>query len=466
MNSVQESATAEKLLAGISQFAGADRDYFLQLFHALPIAIYTTDAEGRITFYNHAAAQLWGREPVLGQDLWNGAWKLFWPDGTPLPHDQCPMAVTLRTGVPVRGVEAIAMRPDGTRYPFIPHPTPLKDVDGRLTGAVNMLVDVSQQRAREGDSERLAAIVSSSDDAIISKDLNGVITSWNRGAENLFGYKPDEIIGKPVLTLIPPNQHDEEPAILARIRRGEKIDHYETTRLHKDGTALDISLTVSPLRNAAGQIVGASKIAHNISGRKLAEARLLEESRAKTLLLEEIQHRVKNTLGVVQAIATQTFRGASPQEKQSFSARIQALAAAHDLLSRRNWDHVSVSDVTVQALAPFRDKGAARLEAQGPYASLSADKSLLLSMVLHELGTNAVKYGALSNETGRVDIAWSAAPDLLTLNWRESGGPKVVAPQQKGFGSVLIQRALEGERGRTEITYAPDGVQCLVEIGL
>ena len=87
-------------------------------------------------------------------------------------------------------------------------------------------------------------------------------------------------------------------------------------------------------------------------------------------------------------------------------------------------------------------------------------------MVLHELGTNAVKYGALSNETGRVDIAWSAAPDLLTLNWRESGGPKVVAPQQKGFGSVLIQRALEGERGRTEITYAPDGVQCLVEIGL
>ena len=232
------------------------------------------------------------------------------------------------------------------------------------------------------------------------------------------------------------------------------------------GTPRYWDVQVSPILGDDGKPTHLLSISRDITEEWRAAQAQADMLERQTFLTQELTHRVKNTLGVVQAIATQTFRGASPQEKQSFSARIQALAAAHDLLSRRNWDHVSVSDVTVQALAPFRDKGAARLDAPGPYASLSADKSLLLSMVLHELGTNAVKYGALSNETGRVDIAWSAAPDLLTLNWRESGGPKVVAPQQKGFGSVLIQRALEGERGRTEITYAPDGVQCLVEIGL
>src|ERR1044071_3891907 len=165
-----------------------------ELLDALPVAIYTTDAEGRITYYNEAAASLWGCRPELWSDRWCGSWKIFWPDGRPLPHDECPMAVTLKTGEPVRGVEAIAERPDGTRVNFLPYPTPVRDASGRLTGAINLLMDITERHANEVHAARLAAIVATSDDAIVSKTLEGTVTSWNAAATRLFGYAPEEII--------------------------------------------------------------------------------------------------------------------------------------------------------------------------------------------------------------------------------------------------------------------------------
>jgi PAS domain S-box-containing protein len=144
-----------------------------ELINALPAAIYTIDAEGRITMFNEAAVKFSGRVPQLGTDSWCVSWKLFWPDGTPLPHDQCPMAMTLKQGRPVRGYEAIAERPDGTRVHFVPYPKPLYDTAGKLVGAVNMLVDITDGTQAAEVQSRLAAIVDSSNDAIISKDLMG-----------------------------------------------------------------------------------------------------------------------------------------------------------------------------------------------------------------------------------------------------------------------------------------------------
>ena len=261
-----------------------------ELLDALPAAIYTTDAAGRITYYNSAAVQLAGRSPKIGSDEWCLTWRLYWPDGTPLPHDECPMAVALRTGRPVRGVEAIAERPDGTLVRFMPYPTPLHDASGNVIGAVNMLVDLTERSEAEQARQLLASIVESSDDAIVSKDLNGVIDSWNPGAERLFGYTADEVVGKSVTSLFPLDLQNGEREILERIRLGEQIEHYETVRCRKDGSLVDISLTVSPLRNAAGKVTGVSKIARDISARKKAEhERLLA-------LQDEERRRIANEL--------------------------------------------------------------------------------------------------------------------------------------------------------------------------
>jgi len=259
----------EQVLSGLAPILVGDTQS-AQILDALPVAVYATDPEGRVTYYNQAAADFWGYRPPIGETFWCGSFKLYWPDGSPLPHDECPMATALKTGRPVRGVEAIAERPDGTRVPFVPCPTPIFDSSGALIGAVNMLLDISERKAGERAAQHLAAIVASSDDAIISKDLNGIIVSWNKGAERLFGYAADEIIGKSVLTLIPKDRHHEEPGILARIRSGVPIDHYETIRQRKDGTLLNISLTVSPVRDGSGRIVGASKIARDITDQKQA----------------------------------------------------------------------------------------------------------------------------------------------------------------------------------------------------
>ncbi|MBV8812613.1 MAG: PAS domain S-box protein, partial [Acidobacteriaceae bacterium] len=249
---------------------------FRQMLDALPAAIYTTDAEGRLTHFNPAAVKLSGRVPELGTDQWCVTWKLFHPDGTPLPHDQCPMATALRDGEAPQGAECIAERPDGTRFWFTPYPTILRDDKGRLIGGINMLVDITERKRAENLTLLLGAIVDSSDDAIVSKDLNGIVTSWNKGAERLFGYSADEVIGKSITIIIPPDRLSEEPEILSRLQRGERVDHFETIRRRKDGSLLNISLTISPVKDGRGRIIGASKIARDITERKRAEAALLE----------------------------------------------------------------------------------------------------------------------------------------------------------------------------------------------
>ena len=222
-------------------------DYFRKILDDLPAAIYVTDALGRITYFNEAAATLWGHRPTIGTSEWCGSWKLFWPDGRALPHGDCPMAIAIKEKRHVRGMEAIAERPDGTRVPFVPYPIPLFDASGTLIGAVNMLIDITDRKRAEEVKQRLAAIVQFSDDAIISKNLEGVIESWNAGAERIFGYTANEAIGQSVEMIIPPDRLSEEPAIIERIRRGERVDHYETVRRRKDGSLIDVSLTVSPI---------------------------------------------------------------------------------------------------------------------------------------------------------------------------------------------------------------------------
>jgi PAS domain S-box-containing protein len=263
----------------------AAENQFRALLDALPAAIYVTDAAGRITYYNQAAVDLAGRRPELGTDEWCVSWRLYSLDGSPLPHDQCPMAVALKENRAVRGAEAILERPDGARIPFMPYPTPLRDASGKLIGAVNMLVAISERKDADEARAYLAAIIESTDDAIVSKTLEGVVTSWNKGAEAMFGYTAEEMVGQPITRLFPPDRLEEENLILNRIKRGERIEHFETVRRRKDGRDIDISVTISPVRDGSGRIVGVSKIARDITDQKRAEATLRD-------LNENLEQRV------------------------------------------------------------------------------------------------------------------------------------------------------------------------------
>ena len=445
--------------AGVRPFR-LGRAQMEDVIRALPAAIYTTDAAGRITFYNEAAAELWGCCPELGKSEFCGSWKLYWPDGRPMSHGQCPMAIALKERREIRGMEAVAERPDGSFVHFVPYPTPLYDASGTLMGAVNMLIDISDRKRADMQAQRLAAIVESSDDAIVSKDLNGIITSWNHGAERLFGYTAEEVIGKPITMLIPPDRMGEEPEIIGRVRRGERVDHYDTVRRRKDGSLIDISLTVSPLKDADGRIVGASKIARDITERKRAQEQ-------QKLLVNEMKHRIKNSLATVQAIATQTLNQHA-KERDAFIARLHALGNAHDLLTSETWDTASLHAIVTQALKPFQEQHHERIAVEGPAnVWLDSTKSVIVAMVVHELATNAIKYGALSNGSGRVSVAWKqhSQPNLVKLVWQESGGPKVSPPKQKGFGSHLIERAFGGQLGSAQLVFSPQGVSCTLEVG-
>lgn len=432
------------------------------LLEALPVAVYVTDAEGRITYYNEAAAELWGRRPNPG-DMWCGSWKIFTPEGEPLPLDRCPMAVTLKEGRPVRGVDALLERPNGERIPFLPFPTPLRNEQGVLTGAINMLVDLRDRQRGHEQAARLAAIVSSSDDAIISKTLDGKITSWNAGAERIFGYTPEEMIGQSIYKLIPSELQDEEKHIIAQLTRGERIDHFETVRLAKDGRRVDISITVSPVRDAAGRVIGASKVARDIGDRKRAEE-------TQKLLINELHHRIKNTLATVQAIATQTLRRAPTPDDfvSSFNGRIQALARAHALLTANRFQGADVTQLVREQIL-LGSASDNRVSFSGPSLVLEPQAALHLALVLHELGTNARKHGALSTQQGAVAVDWEVRTNgerSLILNWLERGGPKVRAPSSRGFGATLIEQSLQANGGEVQMRYYETGVHCTITLPL
>ncbi len=322
---------------------GERAEGFHQFLDALPTAVYTTDAKGRLTHYNDAAADLWGRRPALGRTRWCGSLKLYRPDGTPMPHGESPMAVALRERRPLRGLEAIGEKPDGARVPFLAYPTPLYDGARRLTGGINTLIDITE--------------------------------------------------------------------------------------------------------------------------RKRAEEQ-------QSLLIRELHHRVKNTLATVQAIMSSTARTADnfDEFKTALIGRISSLAKTHLLLADEE-PTVSLSDLLHKELGAFNDGSGGRIVVRGPLVDLSTQLAVSLGMALHELTTNAAKFGALSVHGGKVTTTWrvtlKAGCRTLDFSWVESGGPTVGPPTRKGFGSRLLEIVMPRQiRAQTHIDYAPGGVRVRYRVPL
>jgi len=337
--------------------------------------------------------------------------------------------------------------------------SPVRNAAGKIQAVLCIVAETTEQVKALEAERRLSAIVSSSTDAILGMDLKQRITAWNRGAEALYGYAEHEVLGQHVTLILPADRPNEEDLIMAQILDGIRIDTHETQRRHKDGSLIEVSLTVSPIHDRAGRIVGASKIARDISGRKKAE-------RLQQLLMGELKHRVKNVLATVQAIANQSFGAADPDKSKTFSDRLRALAMAHDLLTQKDWESASLTSITNGVVTAF---GAERFRIQGPEIHLPPRAVVTLSMAMHELATNAAKYGALSQPEGSVSIEWTYCPDkgAFELVWQETGGPAVEEPADSGFGSMLIRDALAAElNGEVDLDFRPEGVVCRIRAPL
>lgn len=322
---VTEAKKAQDLLA--------EREaHFAQLLDALPAAIYTTDAKGTVTYFNKAAVEFSGRTPKVGEDNWCVTWRLYSSDGEPLSHDACPMAVALREGRAIRNVEAIAERPDGSRVPFAPYPTPLCDKSGAMTGAVNMLVDISHRK----DAERQQA-----------------------------------------------------------------------------------------------------------------------------LLVRELHHRVKNTLATVQAIMGSTIRYSADMEQfqQAFIGRVAALSKTHSLLTEDKAQAIGFEALLKNELQVFDDGDNTRVSLEGEEINLPAHLAVPVSMAIHELTTNAAKFGSLSALGGTLSVKWRQTGDRLEFTWRERNVPNVKKPKHAGFGSQLLKRVLPQQIGaKLTLRYHNDGL--------
>ncbi len=308
----------------------------------------------------------------------------------------------------------------------------------------------------------LAAIVESSDDAIISKSLKGIITTWNLSAERLFGYTADEAIGRPITILIPEDRLGEEPAILTRINAGERVDHFETIRRRKDGTLIDISLTISPIRSCDGKIIGASKIARDISERKRA-------AEHQNMLLQEMHHRVKNLFAITGSIITLAARTAqTPAElADSMKNRLIALSRAHQLtLPSFSGGEASPEQSTTffallsNLLSPFEEKDAGQWHLHGENPPIGADRVTSLALLFHEYVTNAVKYGALSVADGRLDISVTSEPDYFEIAWQESntGATTVGQAKETGFGTTLEKMLVQSLNAQVSRDWQPHGL--------
>ena len=314
--------------------------------------------------------------------------------------------------------------------------------------------DITEQKKIEQRLMFLASIIQSSDDAIISKNLDGIITSWNRGAERVFGYTADEAVGQPITIVIPEDRQDEERKILTRIRRGERIEHFETIRQRKHGSLIWVSLTISPVKNPQGKIVGASKIARDITEQKRISDQV-------ATLAREAEHRSKNLLANVQAMVNLSQADAVPDLKKSIEGRIRALANVHSLFVATRWIGAELSTIAANELAPYAAAEEKRVRIDGPQVLLEPDTAQAVAVILHELATNAAKYGALSTANGHVELKWSHGADgRLNLRWAETGGPAVRLPTRRGFGGRIIEQMIAQLRGQSHFDWRANGLVC------
>jgi PAS domain S-box-containing protein len=443
----------------------------------LPVATFVCDARGTILQYNRRAVEIWGEEPRPGQrheDFTRGA-RYCEIDGTPLKRSM--LAEVLASGTPLRDAEVQVVRMDGRRVFVSVNIDPLRDAQGKLVGAVNCFLDITERhhinaaleasrlRAREQE-QRLAATYEHAAIGISEVAPDGRFLRVNEAITAITGFSRAHLLANRLYTHTHPDDADADRDAFRKQVAGT-LDFYSVEKrfVRKDGRVIWISVSSSPVRDESGRLLYLVRVVQDITGRKAAEQR-------GRLLIDELNHRVKNTLATVQSLASQTARAApTPASfRESFEGRLVALSKAHDQLTMHHWESADLRELLSAGFAPYHG-GAERVVMRGEDVVLRPRAALTLAMTFHELITNAAKYGALSAPGGGVAMRWQIveADGMPTLHveWREQGGPPVAPPARRSFGTRLIESGVKAELGgRVEIAFAREGLRCDLDIPL
>ena len=480
-------------LEGVNADLREEREQLRVTLASIGDGVITTDTDGKILDLNAVGEQLtgWKKSEAVGLPL--GQVFRVVHESSREPIDD-PTEVVLRKG------STLSMPPntllivkDGTEVPIDDSAAPIRDAEGKIVGSVLTFRDVSERRERQRVSELLAAVVESSEDAIISKGLDGIIQSWNAGAERIFGYTAKEAIGRPITMLIPPELASEEASIIARIKSGERIANFDTVRLYRDGRRIEVSETISPVKDAQGRVVGASKVVHDIAERRefeetLARAahELAEADRRKDQFLAILAHELRNPLSPIRSCLEVLKAGASPdvQEPLSIMDRqvTQMVRLIDDLLdiariSRGQLElrksRVNLQDVIDQALEsvqPLVEERGLSVAVEVPEApcELHADGARL-TQVFANLLTNAAKYSpagrgitlrAVAGErilVSVIDQGVGIAADKLDVIFGMFSQIKDSAHETRGLGIGLTMAKELAELHDGELTVHSDG---------
>jgi PAS domain S-box-containing protein len=456
--SIERARMEEARQATVRELRDSE-DRFRQMSEDAPVMIWMSDQNGACLHLNRMQREFW---KVSDGDVSNFDWRTtMLPDDMPRIVETMIGALTRRESITVIGQYRNAT---GEFRVLQTEARPRFSCSGEFLGMIGVNIDITERLAAEkalrDSQERFRLVVEASPSGMIMADGDGQILMVNANAERLFGYTRPELIGQRIDMLVPSlkreNSSDSRMAFKAQpepVSLGTSF-----LALRKDGAEVPVEIGVNPIQTSEGLRVIAA-IA-DISERKRAEAQ-------RELLLAELNHRVKNTLAVVQSLAYRTFRKTDTIARKAFEGRLMALATAHNLLTHSNWENASLHKVAADSLQ-LRDEIQSRISIAGPAILLSPRAALSITLALHELFTNALKYGALSNEAGTITFHWrNDHAGSLQLEWREAAGPEVTAPAQKGFGSQLLEQTLALDLdGAVNMHYDPEGLRCIITMPL
>jgi PAS domain S-box-containing protein len=480
---------ASKIARDVSRQKALEREAFrlAAIVDSSEDAIVSSDLHGVVQTWNRAAERLFGYQAfeIIGRPM-----TLIVPPERWAEEDS--IIARLRAGMPVEHFESVRQRKDGATVEISMSVSPIKTAAGTIIGTSKIARDISRQRALEREAFRLAAIVDSSEDAIVGKDLNGIVQTWNRSAERMFGYTAAEIVGRSITLIIPPDRWPEEDNVLARIRGGLAIEHFETVRRRKDGSLIEISLSVSPIRTPAGVVIGASKIARDITAQRQLIRSVEEASRVKDEFLAMLSHELRTPLNAVLGYTRMLRMGHVTEERQEHVMNIiernanvlsQLVSDVLDVsgivtgkikLNLATHDIAAVLAAAVDIVRPAADAKNVTLHVETDDASVpircDADR---IQQVFWNLLSNAVKFTArggnidvrLAKQRGNVivtvtdtgiGIASSSLPYVFQRFWQgETGIGRDV--RGLGLGLALARHFVELHGGTIHATSPGPG---------